>query len=109
MLRYSLRLYVSDAEGKDQATVCQVQSLCSLHFGTDFEITVIDVNSRPELAQQERILATPALVKANPLPRQCVVGDLHDPDLVLGALALWDDPQPGPTSAKKLATTTRPR
>jgi circadian clock protein KaiB len=91
MLRYSFRLFVSDVEGKDRAAIDNVQNLCAVHLQRDYEISVIDVNRRPDLAEKERILATPALVKIGPLPRQCVVGDLADVEEVLRALALWDE------------------
>ena len=93
MLRYSFRLFVSDVDGKDRAAIDNVHNLCAAHLQRDYEIAVIDVNRRPDLAEQDRILATPALVKADPLPRQCVVGDLADSDEVLRALALWEAPE----------------
>lgn len=94
MLRYSFRLFVSDVEGKDRAAIESVHSLFEAHLARDYKIEVIDVNRRPDLAEQERILATPALVRADPLPRQCVVGDLADSEEVLRALALWESEFP---------------
>jgi circadian clock protein KaiB len=109
MLRYSFRLFVSDIEGKDRAAIDNVQNLCASHLQRDFEITVIDVNRRPDLAEQERVLATPALVKIGPLPRQCVVGDLADTEEVLRALSLWEESEyPVPTN-DSTSTTLRPR
>lgn len=91
MLRYSFRLFVTDAEGKDRAAIDNVQSLCATQLQRDYEIAVIDVNRHPDLAEQDRILATPALVKSDPMPRQCVVGDLADADEVMRALSLWGE------------------
>jgi circadian clock protein KaiB len=91
MLRYSFRLFVADAEGKDRAAIDNVQDLCARHLQREYEIAVIDVTRHPDLAEQDRILATPALVKSDPLPRQCVVGDLADRGEVMRALALWGE------------------
>lgn len=91
MQQYQFRLFVTDAEGQGRAAIDNVHTLCALHLQRDYAIAVIDVNRQPDLAEQERILATPALVKFDPLPRQCVVGDLADTDEVLRALALWGD------------------
>ncbi len=90
MLRYLFRLFVNDADGKDRAAIDNLHNLCTVHLQRDFEIQVIDVSRCPDLAKQERILATPTLVKCIPSPRQCVVGDLADTEEVLRALALWE-------------------
>ena len=41
-------------------------------------VEVIDVLDRPDLAEAERVLATPALVRHQPLPRRKIIGDLSD-------------------------------
>ena len=47
------------------------------------EIRVTDVLANPERAEEERILATPTLIKEFPLPRRRVTGDLSDSERVL--------------------------
>ena len=44
---------------------------------------VIDVLERPQLAEDERILATPTLIKQLPSPLRRVIGDLSDTEKVL--------------------------
>ena len=46
----------------------------------------------PEMAEVERILATPTLIKSLPLPLRRVIGDLSDKDKVL--LGLEVQPKP---------------
>ena len=53
-----------------------------------WNVEVIDVLVNPELAEQRRILATPTLVKEEPLPSRRVIGDLHDEERVFTALSL---------------------
>ena len=48
----------------------------------------------PELAEDEKILATPTLIKSLPLPLRRVIGDLSDTEKVL--LGLEVQPQHGP-------------
>jgi len=43
---------------------------------------------RPEVAEQDRILATPTLIKQLPPPLRRVIGDLTDKDKVLLGLEL---------------------
>ncbi len=56
--------------------------------GDHWEVEVIDVFERPELAEVDRILATPVLVRLYPEPRLSVIGDFGDPDAVAAALDL---------------------
>ena len=51
--------------------------------GWQCEIQVTDVLANPERAEEERILATPTLIKEFPLPRRRVTGDLSDSEKVL--------------------------
>ena len=53
-------------------------------------LEVVDVLQRPDLAETEHILATPSLVRHQPLPRRKIVGDLSDWDAVVLALDLRD-------------------
>lgn len=49
---------------------------------------MIDVLENPQLAEDDRILATPTLIKALPPPLRRVIGDLSDNDKVLLGLDL---------------------
>jgi circadian clock protein KaiB len=44
---------------------------------------VIDVLEHPQLAEDEKILATPTLIKQLPPPLRRVIGDLSDKEKVL--------------------------
>lgn len=45
----------------------------------------------PQLAEDEKILATPTLIKRLPPPLRRVIGDLSDRDKVLLGLDVWPD------------------
>ena len=53
----------------------------------------------PELAEDEKILATPTLIKSLPLPLRRVIGDLSDTEKVL--LGLEVQPLRGPTAEEE--------
>ena len=46
-------------------------------------MVIIDVLENPQLAEDEKILATPTLIKHLPPPLRRVIGDLSDKDKVL--------------------------
>jgi circadian clock protein KaiB len=51
-------------------------------------MVVIDVLERPQLAEDEKILATPMLIKQLPPPLRRIIGDLSDTDKVILGLDL---------------------
>lgn len=83
-----LKLYVSGDGPRSQGAIRRLHELSAGHL--DCEVQVIDVNRHPELAERERILATPALVKESPLPIRRIVGDLTDTPALLLLLDLAD-------------------
>lgn len=54
----------------------------------EFEVEVIDVLENPERAVEDRVIATPTVIKHTPLPVCRIVGDLSDRERVISALAL---------------------
>lgn len=88
MSAYILSLYVAGATPKSELIVSRVRALCSQAFGSDFELSVIDVTERPDLAEEHRILATPTLVREQPAPRRYIIGDLSHIEKVVQALEM---------------------
>jgi circadian clock protein KaiB len=75
-------------------TACSVRARRQLErlqqqFG-QLEIEVIDVLERPDLAEEEAVLATPALIRSRPLPRRKIIGDLSDWEAVVASLNLHE-------------------
>ena len=61
-----------------------------------YELEIIDVQQFPQLAEDEKILATPTLIKQLPPPLRRVIGDLSDKDKVLFGLEVRPSPDPSP-------------
>ncbi|MFH1798142.1 MAG: circadian clock protein KaiB, partial [Candidatus Omnitrophota bacterium] len=53
-----------------------------------YELKIIDVQKKPQLAEEEKILATPTLSRVLPLPIRRIIGDLSQKDKVLLGLDL---------------------
>jgi circadian clock protein KaiB len=88
MSAYILSLYVAGATPKSELIAARVRALCLQAFGSDFQLTVVDVIERPDLAEEQRILATPTLVREYPTPRRYIVGDLSHAEKVIQALEM---------------------
>lgn len=82
--RYLLKLYITGYTHRSQQAISNLIQLCELHLKNQHEIIIIDVLARPQVAEAEKILLTPTLIKELPLPKVRIVGDLSDtPTVVL--------------------------
>ena len=76
--RWSLTLYVSGAAPRSAAALETVRRLCDEELAGQVELQVVDVTDEPALAERDRIVAVPTLVKRLPAPQRQLVGDLAD-------------------------------
>ena len=88
MDRYKLKLYVTGKTPRAERAIENLQHLCAEELEDKYEMVVIDVLERPQLAEDEKILATPTLIKQLPLPIRRIIGDLSDRERVLVGLDL---------------------
>lgn len=86
--KYVLKLYVTGQTPRTERAIANLRRLCEEELDDRYELLVIDVLDHPQLAEDERILATPTLIKQLPPPLRRVIGDLSDKDKVLLGLDL---------------------
>ena len=91
---YSFMIFVTGVSLRSQRAAANLRALCAAVLGDGFEIEVVDVLERPELAEKERIIATPTVIQLSPPPVRRVVGDLSDFELASAALGLVRPPAP---------------
>ena len=78
-----LKLYVTGRTGRSERAIANLRRINEKQLGGNFEIVVIDVLENPKLARNEKIIATPTLIKELPPPMRRIIGDLSDTDNVL--------------------------
>lgn len=83
-----LKLYVTGYTVRSRQAIMQLKKLCDEQFGDVYDLEIIDILQNPQLAEDEKILATPTLIKELPLPIRRIIGDLSDTDNVLLGLDL---------------------
>lgn len=88
MPNYSFRLYITGYSARAHLAISNLRRIVEEHLPGQYELEVIDVLEQPELAEKERIIATPTLIKSLPLPSQRIIGDLSDIKRVVDALGL---------------------
>lgn len=94
MTKYLLKLYVTGSSARSDAAIRNLKRICKDELNDCYELEVIDVVKHPELAEKDRILATPTLVKQLPPPLRRVIGDLSDRDKVLLGLEVREKAAP---------------
>jgi circadian clock protein KaiB len=88
--KYLLRLFITGKTDKSEQSIANLQSICEKDLRGEYELEVIDVLEKPQLAEDEKILATPTLIKKLPPPLRRLIGDLSDIEKVLFGLDLKD-------------------
>jgi circadian clock protein KaiB len=81
--KYVLRLYVTGMTPKSTHAIANVQKLCQKYLEGHYELEVIDIYQKPNLAKGEQIIATPTLIKKLPLPLRKLIGDMSDTEKFL--------------------------
>lgn len=75
---WNLRLFIAGDSPKSRLALQNLERLCERHLAGRYNIEVIDLVKRPELAKKHQILAIPTLVRELPEPIKRVIGDLSD-------------------------------
>jgi circadian clock protein KaiB len=91
---YQLRLYVTGRTPRSEQAIANLRRICEDELHGQYELQIIDVLEHPQLAEDEKILATPTLIKQLPPPLRRVIGDLSDRDKVLLGLNVWPQMPP---------------
>jgi len=89
--RYVLTLYITGKSSKAEQAIANLRRICDEELHGKYELQIIDVLEHPELAEDNKILATPTLIKQLPPPLRRVIGDLSDKHKVLLGLELRSD------------------
>jgi circadian clock protein KaiB len=80
---FLFKLYVTGHTPRSERAIENLRYLCESMLANRYELSVIDVLEQPHLAEQDRVLATPTLIRYVPPPARRVLGDLSDVDQVL--------------------------
>jgi circadian clock protein KaiB len=85
---WKLRLYVAGQTPKSIRAFANLKALCEEHLKGCYQVEVIDLLVRPQLARGDQIVAIPTLVRKLPQPVRKIIGDLTDTERVLVGLDL---------------------
>ncbi len=85
---HMFKLYVSAMTPKTETSVNSFRQFCEKELEGEFDIRIINVIENPHLAEGDRILATPTLIRQVPEPVKRIIGDISNTKKVLAGLDL---------------------
>jgi circadian clock protein KaiB len=83
---WQLRLYIAGETPRSQTALRNLRVYCEKHLKGQYEIEVIDLLVKPQLAEGDQIFAVPTLVRKVPAPMRKIIGDLSNEEKVLVGL-----------------------
>lgn len=91
---YIFRLYVAGMTPASLRAIENIREICRDYLEGRFELEVIDIYKRPDLAREAQVIAAPTLVKKLPLPLRRFIGDLSEEEKILTGLDLVPKDRP---------------
>jgi circadian clock protein KaiB len=88
MKKYLLKLYITGNTPRSQRAIANLFRICHEELQDQYQVKIIDVLEQPQLAEDEKILVTPTLIKQLPPPLQRIIGDMSNVEMVLLGLDL---------------------
>lgn len=79
-------MYIAGQTPKSVLAMQNLKKYCETHLQGKYEIEVIDLLVKPQLAEGDQIFAIPTLVRRVPEPIRKIIGDLSDEERVLVGL-----------------------
>jgi circadian clock protein KaiB len=91
MEHYRFKLYVAGQSARSRAAIRNLNRICETALQDRCDLQIIDVLEQPQIAEADRILATPTLIKEQPAPIRRIIGDLSDSQRLLNGLDIQVD------------------
>lgn len=91
--KYILKLYIMGETANSQTAIKNLNDILEKERKDLYTLDVVDVLKDPQAASEDKILATPTLIKFSPGPAKRIIGDLSDRVKVMSGLDLTDEPK----------------
>ncbi len=101
MQKHLFKLYVTGQTPRSERAIANLRRICREALNDNYELVIIDVLEQPHLAEADRVMVTPTLIKQVPPPSRRVLGDLSDTGRVLAELRVQPPPAPSPPAGEE--------
>ena len=101
----TLKLYIMGETPNSQRAMDNLNDILEKESKDLYTLEVIDVLKNPQAASEDKILATPTLIKVSSVPARRIIGDLSDREKVMSGLGLADEPKQSVNSNENFGVT----
>ncbi len=85
-MRYAFKLYVYGQTGTSIIAERNIRELIEEIRDIECSLEIIDILTSPEKSMEDKIIATPTLVRTDPQPQIKLIGDMSDTDFLKAML-----------------------
>jgi circadian clock protein KaiB len=85
-MMYQLKLYITGQTPRSRKLIQELKDRLNSNCGGKYTLLVVDIFDDPGAAYEDKVIATPTLVKTLPPPVRRIMGDLMDQERVMAAL-----------------------
>jgi circadian clock protein KaiB len=76
--KVDLKLFVAGSGSRSLRTIDSVKKACEKHAPGRYQLCIVDIYLRPELAVEAQVVAVPTLIRELPKPLRMFVGVILD-------------------------------
>lgn len=83
-----LQLYITGMSDNSIRAIQNITRLCDQYPENRFDLEIIDIYKDPSLAEKQKIIFSPSLIRQFPLPKKTFIGDLSDTKKIILGLGI---------------------
>jgi circadian clock protein KaiB len=83
-----LQLYIAGMSENSTMAIQNITRLCDQYPKDHVDLEIIDIYKNPSVAEEQKIVFSPSLIRQFPLPRKVLIGDLSDTKKVMLGLGI---------------------
>jgi circadian clock protein KaiB len=86
--KFVLQLYITGMSENSVRAIQNITKLCDQYLNDQFDLEIIDIYKNPSVAEEQKIVFSPSLIRQHPLPKKTLIGDLSDTKKVIIGLGI---------------------
>lgn len=86
---FEFKLYIAGQTTNSANAVRNVKTFLDHRLRDHYSLVIVDILEDPQMAEKDKIIISPTLVKILPLPTKRVIGDLSDEKRLADLLCLF--------------------
>ena len=85
---YKIRLYILDTSSRAIKAIDNIKKILNEELPGQYSLEIKDVFENTDMAQQDKIMVTPTVIRFMPKPGKRIIGDFSNKAMVLKGLGI---------------------